>query len=148
MDNPGKTFTVILRGSNDLVLREVSRSLHDGQCVVRSLVQARALTAAGGVRVAVARTRPHSQGQGCLLYGRVRERCRSHSVYTDVVTELRTEHAAGKAGVGISIKQGGSVADTLELHVVQPLLVTTSALRLATETVAMILIIDDLIVVQ
>jgi T-complex protein 1 subunit delta len=40
------------------------------------------------------------------------------------------------------------VSDMLELNVVQPLLVTTSAIRLATETVAMILKIDDLIVVQ
>jgi T-complex protein 1 subunit delta len=35
-----------------------------------------------------------------------------------------------------------------ELNVVQPLLVSTSAIRLATEAVAMILKIDDIIVVQ
>jgi T-complex protein 1 subunit delta len=46
--NPGKTMTVLLRGSNDLVLAEASRSLHDAQCVVRSLVKERALIAGGG----------------------------------------------------------------------------------------------------
>jgi T-complex protein 1 subunit delta len=46
--NPGKTMTVLLRGSNDLVLAEASRSLHDAQCVVRSLVKVRALIAGGG----------------------------------------------------------------------------------------------------
>ena len=34
-------------GWDDLVLREASRSLHDAQCVVRSLVQQRAVTAGG-----------------------------------------------------------------------------------------------------
>lgn len=46
--NAGKTCTVLLRGSNDLVLGEAARSLHDAQCVVRSLVEQRALTAGGG----------------------------------------------------------------------------------------------------
>jgi len=35
-----------------------------------------------------------------------------------------------------------------ELGVVQPLLVTTSAIKLATETVAMIMKIDDVILVR
>ena len=48
VQNPGKTMTVLLRGSNDLVLAEASRSLHDAQCVVRSLVKQRALIAGGG----------------------------------------------------------------------------------------------------
>ena len=163
VENPGKTCTVILRGSNDLVLREASRSLHDAQCVVRSLVQARALTAGGGapeVEVAL-RLREHAltltgkdayctaayaNAVEIIPYTLAENAGLQHPI--DVVTELRAQHAAGKAGVGINIKQGGSVADMLELHVVQPLLVTTSALRLATETVAMILKIDDLIIVQ
>ena len=47
---------------------------------------------------------------------------------------------------GINVKKG-MVSDMYELNVVQPLLVSTSAIRLATETVAMIMKIDDLIVV-
>jgi len=35
-----------------------------------------------------------------------------------------------------------------EIEVIQPLLVTTSAVKLATETVAMILKIDDVILVR
>lgn len=46
--NPGRTMTVLLRGSNDLVLKEANRSIHDAQCVVRSLVKKRALIAGGG----------------------------------------------------------------------------------------------------
>ena len=42
------TMTVLLRGSNQFVLSEAARSLHDAQCVVRSLIQQRYLIAGGG----------------------------------------------------------------------------------------------------
>jgi T-complex protein 1 subunit delta len=41
--NPGRTMVVLLRGSNDLVLAEGNRLIHDAQCVVRSLVKERHL---------------------------------------------------------------------------------------------------------
>lgn len=44
----GATATVLLRGSNSLVLEEAERSLHDALCVVRCLVQKRFLIAGGG----------------------------------------------------------------------------------------------------
>jgi len=43
-----QTMTVLLRGSNEFVLSEAARSLHDAQCVVRSLIQQRFLIAGGG----------------------------------------------------------------------------------------------------
>lgn len=46
--NKGPTATVLLRGSNQLVLDEADRSLHDALCVVRCLVQNRFLLAGGG----------------------------------------------------------------------------------------------------
>lgn len=46
--NAGKTVTVLVRGSNKLVLEEAERSLHDAVCVVRCLVRKRALIAGGG----------------------------------------------------------------------------------------------------
>ncbi|KAG5022701.1 hypothetical protein JHK82_018612 [Glycine max] len=44
----GKTSTVLVRGSNQLVLDEAERSLHDALCVVRCLVAKRFLIAGGG----------------------------------------------------------------------------------------------------
>jgi hypothetical protein len=41
IQNPGRTVTVLLRGSNKLVLEEADRSLHDALCVVRCLVKQR-----------------------------------------------------------------------------------------------------------
>lgn len=43
-----KTVTILVRGSNKLVLEEADRSIHDALCVVRCLVKKRALIAGGG----------------------------------------------------------------------------------------------------
>lgn len=37
IQNPGRTVTVLVRGSNKLVLEEAERSLHDALCVIRSV---------------------------------------------------------------------------------------------------------------
>jgi T-complex protein 1 subunit delta len=46
--NAGRTVSLLVRGSNRLVLDETDRSLHDALCVVRSLVKKRFLIAGGG----------------------------------------------------------------------------------------------------
>lgn len=46
--NSGKTVTVLLRGTNNLVLEEAERSLHDALCVIRSLVKKKAVIIGGG----------------------------------------------------------------------------------------------------
>ncbi len=46
--NQGRTVSIILRGSNKLVLEEADRSLHDALCVIRCLVKKRYLIAGGG----------------------------------------------------------------------------------------------------
>jgi T-complex protein 1 subunit delta len=159
--NPGKTVTVLLRGSNELVLSEAARSLHDAQCVVRSLVKERFLIAGGGAAEAEASLRLKEYantltGKAAYCFAAFADALEVIP-YTlaenagmkpiEVVTELRAQHAAGVKGAGINVKKG-KVSDMYDLNVVQPLLVSTSAVRLATETVALIMKIDDLIVVQ
>jgi T-complex protein 1 subunit delta len=159
--NAGSTVTVLLRGSNDLVLAEASRSLHDAQCVVRCLVQEPALMAGGGAAESQAAMalRQHARtlsGQDayCLtafadalevIPYTLAENAGQNAIQT--VTELRAQQAKGVVGAGIHVKTA-QVEDMFAQNVVQPLMVTTSAIRLATETVAMILKIDDLIVVR
>lgn len=46
--NAGRTITLLVRGSNKLVLEEAERSLHDALCVIRCLVRKKALIAGGG----------------------------------------------------------------------------------------------------
>lgn len=159
--NPGKTMTVLLRGSNEFVLGEAERSLHDAQCVVRSLVKKRALIAGGGAPETEASLKLQEYARGLTGMDSYCFQAFADALevipYTlaenagmkpiEVVTELRKKHNDGVKGAGINVKKG-TVSDMYELNVVQPLLVSTSAIQLATETVTMIMKIDDLVVVQ
>ena len=60
------------------------------------------------------------------------------------VTELRNRHAQGEKTAGINVRKG-AITNILEENVVQPLLVSTSAVTLASETVRSILKIDDIV---
>lgn len=60
------------------------------------------------------------------------------------VTELRNRHAEGEVTAGINVRKG-AVTNILEENVIQPLLVSTSSITLASETVCSILKIDDIV---
>lgn len=60
-----------------------------------------------------------------------------------VVTELRNRHLKGEISCGVSVRKG-AVTNIVDENVLQPLLVSTSAIELAAETVKMILRIDDI----
>lgn len=61
-----------------------------------------------------------------------------------MATELKNRHAQELKNAGINVRKGG-ISNILEELVVQPLLVSLSALTLATETVRSILKIDDVV---
>jgi T-complex protein 1 subunit delta len=65
----------------------------------------------------------------------------------EIVTELRNKHVQGDKNAGINFKKG-CISNMAEENVVMPLLVTVSALRLATECVRMILKIDDIVMTR
>eukprot|EP00884_Botryococcus_braunii_P008289 jgi/Botrbrau1/17461/Bobra.0054s0049.2 len=154
----GRTATVLLRGSNKLVLEEAERSLHDALCVVRCLVQKRALIAGGSAPEVEVTTQLSAWAKtlGGMDSYCVRAFAEALEVvpYTlaenaglnpiTIVSELRSLHAKGNAAAGINVRTG-TVSNMLEENVVQPLMVTTSALTLATECVRMILKIDDIV---
>ena len=60
------------------------------------------------------------------------------------VTELRNKHSDNVKYAGLNIRKQ-AIEDMLETNVVQPTLVSVSALTLATECVRMILKIDDIV---
>ena len=43
-----KTVSILVRGSNPLVIDEAGRSIHDALCVIRSLIKSRGLITGGG----------------------------------------------------------------------------------------------------
>eukprot|EP00245_Coleochaete_scutata_P003248 TRINITY_DN14737_c0_g1_i1.p1 TRINITY_DN14737_c0_g1~~TRINITY_DN14737_c0_g1_i1.p1 ORF type:complete len:533 (+),score=114.60 TRINITY_DN14737_c0_g1_i1:111-1709(+) len=159
--NMGRTMSVLVRGSNQLVLDEAERSLHDALCVVRCLVQKRYLIAGGGApEIELSRqlgafsktllgmdsycVRAFADAMEVIPYT-LAENAGLNPVV--IVTELRNRHANGEINTGINVRKG-TITNILEENVVQPLLVSTSAISLATECVRMILKIDDIVITR
>ncbi|KAH8550130.1 T-complex protein 1 subunit delta [Umbelopsis sp. PMI_123] len=158
MKHTGKTVSVLCRGANSLVLEESHRSLHDALCVVRCLVKKKALIAGGGApEIEVSqKLMDHAKTltgmeQYCfqafaealeIIPTTLAENAGLNPI--SIVTELRNKHAHGEKTAGINVKKG-TITNILDENVIQPLLVSTSAIELAAETVKMILKIDDLV---
>lgn len=157
----GRTTNVLVRGSNQLVLDEAERSLHDALCVIRCLVTKKFLIAGGGApEIELSR---QLGAWSKVLHGMESYCVRAFAEALEVipytlaenaglnpiaiVTELRNRHAQGEINAGINVRKG-QITNILEENVVQPLLVSTSAITLATECVRMILKIDDIITVR
>jgi len=159
--NGGKTVTILCKASNNLVLEESARSLHDALCVLRCLVKKRFLTPGGGapeMQLAYQLSKWSNTLAGTHAYC-VKAFAEAMEVvpYTlaenaglnaiEVVTDLRNRHAAGESAAGINVRKG-RVTNILEEDVLVPLLVHTSAIGLATECVRLILKIDDIVITR
>ncbi|KAH9384537.1 hypothetical protein HPB48_026545 [Haemaphysalis longicornis] len=161
-----RTVSLLVRGSNKLVLEEAERSLHDALCVVRCLVKRRALIAGGGapemelsLRLGErARTLRGLEAHGQGLCGgpgggaytlaenapAPHRHGRNFAEALEVVPYTLAEMGCGRRPLHDPIATG-SVTNILEENVVQPLLVSLSAITLAAETVRSILKIDDIV---
>merc|ERR1711964_861619 len=62
----------------------------------------------------------------------------------EIVTALRAAHANGEKHAGINVRKG-VISNIVDENVLQPLLTNHSIVQMATETVRMILKIDDLV---
>ncbi|GMT16735.1 hypothetical protein PFISCL1PPCAC_8032, partial [Pristionchus fissidentatus] len=158
IQSSGPAVSILLRGSNKLVLEEADRSLHDALCVIRCLVKKRFLLPGGGApEMEVAcrlREKANERGgaeQYCwrafadaleLVPYTLAENAGLSPIHT--VTELRTQHANGHANFGVNVRKG-FVTDMKEENVVQPLLVSYNAIKQAAECVRSILKIDDIV---
>jgi T-complex protein 1 subunit delta len=163
--NAPRTVSIVARGANPLILDEAERSLHDAMCVVRCLVKKRALLPGGGAPEMAVSTQLAQMSMSAnypdsicfkafadaleIIPVTLAENAGLNAI--KVVTELRARQAKGETNVGVSIKRGGvgvmggeDKSATSGEGVMQPLLVSTSAIELASETVKMILRIDDI----
>ncbi|KAL7668393.1 hypothetical protein ACOME3_009095 [Neoechinorhynchus agilis] len=158
----GHPVSIIVRGSNRLVLDEAERSLHDALCVVRCLVKQQALIVGGGAPEIEMAVKLHDYAlnhlEGAQQYA---VRAFSDSLETipytlaenaglnavEVVTALRGAHVSGNKNVGISVRRHG-IGNMLDESVIQPLLCSTSAISLATEAVTQILKIDGVLLAE
>jgi T-complex protein 1 subunit delta len=154
--NRGRTVSILAMGSNNLVVEECERSLHDALCVVRCLVKKRALITGGGAPEIHVSRRLFQFAQSLkgmeaycfqafadaleIIPTTLAENAGLSPIA--IVTELRNRHALGDRNAGINVRTG-LISNIKEEEVVQPLLVSTSAIELATETVCLLLKIDD-----
>ncbi|CEM33860.1 unnamed protein product [Vitrella brassicaformis CCMP3155] len=152
------TVSVLIRASNQLTLDEAERSLHDALCVVRSLVKEKALIPGGGAPEMELSQKLNEWGRSLPGVQSLCVKAFADALevipYTlaenaglnpiEIVTELRNRHAAGEKHAGVNVRKG-AISDILEENVLQPLLVNTSAVRLSTEAVMLILKIDDMV---
>ncbi|KAJ1734484.1 T-complex protein 1 subunit delta [Coemansia biformis] len=156
--NAGRTASIVMRGANQYVLDEAERSIHDALCVIRCLVKKRALVVGGGapeIEVSqrlseLAKAQTGFQSICFQAFAEaievipttLAENCGLSPI--SIVTELRNRHANGEKHAGINVRKG-AISDMLRENVIQPLLVSTSAIELSTETVRMLMKIDDIL---
>ncbi|KAF9950207.1 T-complex protein 1 subunit delta [Mortierella alpina] len=154
----GKTVSILCHGANSLVLEEAERSLHDALCVIRCLVKKKYLIAGGGapeieVSLRLQEYAKTLRGMEAHCFHAFAEALEVIPITLAenaglnpiaIVTELRNRHALGETTAGINVRKG-AITNILDENVIQPLLVSTSAIELAAETVKMLLKIDDLV---
>lgn len=127
-------------------------------CVIRCLVKKKALIAGGGapeIEIAQSLSQKSQSLPGTesicwkafanaleVIPTTLAENAGLNSI--KVVTDLRHRHALGEKNAGVSMRSGGVKNNIADENVLQPLLVSTSAIELAAETVKLILRIDDI----
>jgi T-complex protein 1 subunit delta len=117
--NVGKTVSILVRGSNHLLLDEAERSLRDALCVVRSIVKRKAILPGGGApetEISLKLLELSTTIQGNKSYC-VRAFSEALEIipYTlsenaglnpiNIVTDLRNRHLNGETSAGINVKK-------------------------------------------
>lgn len=153
-----RTSTLLLRGANDVVLGEVDRSLHDALCVVSRALEHSALVPGGGaVETALA---IHLEDFALSYPGReqlaivefaealmtIPKTLATNAALdvTNIVADLRMAHAQGQMHAGLDLNNG-TVRNSVENGVLEPLVSKLKSIKFATETAITILRIDDMV---
>ncbi|XBW35959.1 hypothetical protein QEN19_001532 [Hanseniaspora menglaensis] len=152
------TVSVIIRGANQLILDETERSIHDALCVIRCLVKQPALLPGGGspeINLSRMLTSESNSLTGSLqqCYQEFAKALEIIPVTLSensgmnaikIITELKNKNANGFKYAGLSVRRSGVIDNVVDEHILQPLLVSSSAITLASECCKSILRIDDI----
>jgi thermosome len=159
--NP-KAVTIVIRGASAQVLDEAERSLHDGLCVVRNVVEDGKIVAGGGAPEAELAKNLRNfavkvGGREQLAVEAFAEAVEAIPLTLaenagldpiDIMVALRAEHEkADSKYFGIEVTTG-KIKNMLDLLVLEPLRVKQQVIKSATEAANMILKIDDLISIK
>jgi len=159
--NP-KAVTIVIRGGSTHIIDEAERSLHDGLCVVRNVIEDGKIVAGGGAPEAEVAKNLRSYavkvgGREQLAVEAYAEAIEAIPLTLaenagldpiDIMVALRAKHeeADGKY-FGIEVTTG-KIKNMCDLIVLEPLRVKQQVIKSATEAANMILKIDDLIAIK
>mmetsp|Transcript_35038 Transcript_35038/g.89528 ORF Transcript_35038/g.89528 Transcript_35038/m.89528 type:complete len:532 (-) Transcript_35038:2861-4456(-) len=153
-----QTATIVIRGSNKLLLEEAERSFHDALCVIRSIIRRRFLISGGGsaeIEVSI-HLKQYSKGitginSFCMVSFANAMEIIPYTLAENagfepihIVSQLKKLHTMGEKTIGINIRKG-TVTDMIKENIISPLLVITSAMNLAIEFVIQLLKIDQIV---
>lgn len=155
--NP-KAVTLLVRGSNQRIVDEAERALHDALMVVKDVMQHPAIVIGGGAPEAeiAHQLREHSTtlgGREQLAVQKFADALEAIPIVLaenagmdpiDTQVELRAAHSQGKKWYGVGAVQG-KVEDMEKIGVYEPAVVKRQVMSSATEAACMILRIDDVI---
>ena len=165
--------TILLRGANYLMLDEIERSIHDGLCAVKRVLESNKLVVGGGcVEVSTSLyLENHARGLGSREQMAINEYAESLNVIpkqlainaakdaTDLLTKLRyvheryqkekdpTEDIKKLKNTGLDL-MNGKIRNNYKAGVFEPAISKVKSLKFATEAAITILRIDDLIRIE
>jgi T-complex protein 1 subunit beta len=154
----GEACTIVLRGASEHILGEAERSLHDALCVLTSTVKDSRVIYGGGcsemiMSKAVEELAAKTPGKRSLAMECFAKALRAIPTIicdnggldsSELVSQMRAAHAAGKKNTGINILTG-EVGDMQQCGVVECFRVKQQVLLSATEAAEMIIRVDDII---
>jgi len=154
----GDACSIVLRGASDHLLDEAERSLHDALCVLSQTVNESRTVLGGGcseMRMAnavdeLAIKTPGKEALAIEAFARA-----LHAIPTvladnagydssELVSQLRAAHKAGKASSGLDMDRG-QIGDVRQLNVIESFMVKNHVLVSAHEAAEMIIRVDDII---
>jgi len=155
--NP-KSVTLLIRDGTQRMIAEAERSIHDGLCVVKDLIEDPRIVAGGSapemeMANVIKKYAQTVQGREQLAITIFAESLEAIATTlaenagldtVDILSELRTRHQKGETWAGIDVL-AGKVEDMTKINVYEPLAVKKQIIKSANEAATMILKIDDVI---
>ncbi|MGD1005254.1 MAG: thermosome subunit alpha [Methanoregulaceae archaeon] len=158
--NP-KAITILLRGSTDYLLDELERAVNDGKRVVMDAMEDGTYVVGGGAveTELVLKIKDYAASVG----GRVQLALEAYAGafesiprtlaensgfnQIDKLVDLKTAHSKGKKNAGLNVYTG-DIVDMLTEGVFEPLRSKRQSIQSASETAAMLVRVDDMMITQ
>jgi archaeal chaperonin len=158
--NP-KAITILLRGSTDYLLDELERAVNDGKRVVMDAMEDGTFVVGGGAveTELLMKVKDHAASVGgrvqlaleayAAAFESIPRTLAENSGYNpiDKLVELKNAHAKGKKNAGLNVYTG-EIVDMYTEGVFEPLRSKRQAIQSASETAAMLIRVDDMMITQ